>query len=299
MTSSADAGPPAGRFLDTAHGRIFCMHWPAVGDGAVDSGAGSGAAGIGAALVVVPPFAEEMNRCRRMWSLLAAQLARDGIATLIPDLHGTGESEGDFADARWESWRDDVAAACSFARQQGARRIALLGVRLGALLALDWLRRAPGNERGDVTQLILWQPVLDGKQHLNQFLRLKLAAGLRQTAAAKETTGTLREKVARGERLEVAGYELTAELLAAVDALDARTLAPGAVLRVDWLEVSTSEAPALLPASERVLEAWRAGDARPEPGVVRGEPFWTLQEITIAPELNTRTRDVAAQALAA
>ncbi len=293
MTLSADAGPPAGRFLDTAHGRIFCMHWPAA----------EAAAGGGAAVVVVPPFAEEMNRCRRMWALLAGQLASAGIATVIPDLHGTGESDGDFADARWESWREDVGAACDFARQQGARRIALLGVRLGALLALDWLRRAHEEARTSVAQIVLWQPVLDGKQHLNQFLRLKLAAGLRQAAATRETTGTLREKLALGERLEVAGYEITAGMLAAVDGLDARALVPAAAVRVDWLEVSPSETPALLPASERVIEAWRTGAAasaaRLEPAVVRGEPFWALQEITIAPELNTRTRDVAAKALAA
>ena len=91
MTAAARAGEPAGRFLETAHGRIFCMHFPA-----------RGAAPLGA-VVVAPPFAEEMNKCRRMWTLLAAQLETAGIGTLIPDLHGTGESDGDFAAARWNA----------------------------------------------------------------------------------------------------------------------------------------------------------------------------------------------------
>lgn len=285
MTARADAGQPAGRFLDTAHGRIFCVHH---------------AASAGAAVVVVPPFAEEMNKCRRMWTLLAAELATTGIGSVIVDLQGTGESDGDFADARWQSWRDDLDAACRFACEQGARRIALLGVRLGGLLALDWLRRAADAELDHgVTQLILWQPVLDGRQHMNQFLRLKLAAGLRQSAATRETTATLRERLTRGEPLEVAGYELSAELLAAIDSLDARALAPRSTTSVAWLEVSSGETATLLPASERVLETWRGAAVPVAAHVVRGEPFWALQEITLAPGLNALTCRLAREALAA
>ncbi|HJS21855.1 MAG TPA: hydrolase 2, exosortase A system-associated [Steroidobacteraceae bacterium] len=282
MTPSAAAGTPAGRFLQTPHGRIFCLHRAARGE---------------ACVVVVPPFAEEMNRSRRMWSLLAAPLAAAGVGMLIPDLHGTGESDGDFADARWNSWNEDLDLACRFAREQGVRRVALLGVRLGALLALDYLRRLASPASAGIARLILWQPVLDGRQHVNQFLRLKLAAGMRQ-AAAKETTASLRERIARGERLEVAGYELAPELLAAIDALQAQALAPAAVERVDWLEVSTADPAALTPVSERVIETWRAAGVNVHARAVRGEPFWALQEITIAPELLALTRDLATEALA-
>ncbi len=279
MSSPAAAGAPAGRFLDTPHGRIFCQRRRAHGE---------------ACVIVVPPFAEEMNRSRRMWSLLAAQLAGAGIDTLIPDLHGTGESDGDFADARWDSWREDLDRACAFARAEGVRRIALLGVRLGALLALDYLQR---DFADGIAQLILWQPVLDGRQHMNQFLRLKLAAGLRQAASVKETTASLRERIARGETLEVAGYELTANLLAALDSLDGQSLAPTAVARVDWLEVSSGEPAALAPVSGRIIETWRTAGVNVNAHAVRGEAFWALQEITIAPELITLTQHVAIEAL--
>jgi exosortase A-associated hydrolase 2 len=281
MTSAARAGEPAGRFLETAHGRIFCMHFPA------RARASSGA------LVIAPPFAEEMNKCRRMWSLLATQLGAAGIATFIPDLHGTGESDGDFADARWDHWREDLRAACRYARDAGAQRIVLLGVRLGALLALDLARSEPGVAQ----RLVFWQPVASGQQHLNQFLRLKLAAGLRQAAATKETTTTLRERLARGERLEVAGYELSQPLVAAIDALEATVLtAPGAP-RIDWLEASTADPPALLPASERTLEKLRATGAEVHARAVKGEAFWALQEITVAPEMNAATIELAREAV--
>ena len=281
MIAPAAAGAPAGRFLDTPHGRTFCLHRPGRGE---------------ACVIVVPPFAEEMNRCRRMWTLLAAQLGTSGIGALIPDLHGTGESDGDFAAARWDAWREDVAAACQFARAAGARHIVLLGVRLGALLALDFLRRPSGEPNSGVAQLILWQPVLDGRLHMNQFLRLKLAAGMRQPAS-KETTASLRERLARGERLEVAGYELAAELLTAIDAAGSEPLLPTVVARIDWLEVSTADTPALMPVSERVLATWRAGGVNVHARVVRGEPFWALQEITTAPELITATRAAVLEVL--
>ncbi len=273
MISAARAGVPAGRFLDTAHGRIFCMHFPS------RTGATRGA------VVVAAPFAEEMNKCRRMWSLLAAQLSGAGIATFIPDLHGTGESEGEFADARWENWREDLGAACRFANEAGAEHIVLVGVRLGALLALDCARTQPPIAR----RLILWQPVASGQQHMNQFLRLKLAAGLRQSAATRETTATLRERLARGERLEVAGYELSQPLVTAIDALDATVLASASLPRIDWLEASTADPPALLPASERALEKLRGAGVQVQARAVKGEAFWALQEITVAPELNAAT----------
>ena len=47
-------------------------------------------------VLVVPPFAEEMNKCRRMVTELAIRLAEQGIATLQPDFYGTGDSAGDF-----------------------------------------------------------------------------------------------------------------------------------------------------------------------------------------------------------
>jgi len=268
--TSAGSARPAGQFLQTQHGQLFCLATPSTGHGCV---------------VVAAPFAEEMNKCRRMFTLLGQDLAADGISLVVVDLHGTGESEGDFADARWEIWRSDLADACQWARSRGDTRIALLGVRLGALLAVDLAHRGELK----VDHLLFWQPALSGQQHMNQFLRLKLAAGLRQSAATKETTTTLRERLARGERLEVAGYELAADLVAAIDGLDGAQLASQALPPIDWMEVSTSEPPALLPASERTLIKWRDSSVKVRSHVTSGEAFWALQEITVAPALNALT----------
>ena len=74
-------------FLDRASGSLFAIHHRA------------GAAPCGTVLFI-PPFAEEMNRARRMVALQARDLAAAGWDVLQLDLFGTGDSQGDFGDAR-------------------------------------------------------------------------------------------------------------------------------------------------------------------------------------------------------
>ena len=54
---------------------------------------------------MVPPFAEEMNKCRPMVTEVALGLAESGIASIVPDLYGTGDSGGDFSEGDWETWQ--------------------------------------------------------------------------------------------------------------------------------------------------------------------------------------------------
>jgi exosortase A-associated hydrolase 2 len=290
MTTPAE---PGGLFLTTPHGRSFCMRYPPV-SGPIPGGSS------GLCVLVVPPFAEEMNKTRRMWTLLAAALAQRGVEVLIPDLHGTGESDGDFADARWEHWIEDLVATCRLAREDGATRIVLVAVRLGALLALDFLRHAArqgaGLESAPITQVILWQPVVNGEQFLTQFLRLKLAAGMRQQAGQQQTTSTMRARMAQGESIEVAGYELSPALARSIDALNVVALASESLPPISWLEVSTSEPPALTPVGIRTVEALRRAGAQVETRAMSGEPFWALQEITVAPQLVDATVEALAPA---
>ena len=60
-------------------------------------------------VIHVPAFAEEMNKCRPMVSRQARGLAESGIAVVVPDLSGTGDSEGEFSSATWLNWKADLA----------------------------------------------------------------------------------------------------------------------------------------------------------------------------------------------
>jgi len=227
-------------FLGDAGASCFCLAFGPVGESADVHG-----------VVYVLPFAEEANKARRMEALQARAWTRLGATTLIFDLYGTGDSEGDFRDARWDRWADDVRRGVEWLRERGAERVWLWGVRAGALLAARCLAGgAPG-----VEGLVLWQPVLSGALYLRLFVRLRLAADLQ--GARRETTKELQARLDVGEVVEVAGYDLHPELAAELAAEVLRSSGPPAGTPVRWFEVGQAEEARFSPASEPVITAWR------------------------------------------
>jgi exosortase A-associated hydrolase 2 len=228
-------------------------------------------------MVFVAPFAEEMNRSRRMAALQAAAMARAGIGVLIIDLYGCGDSAGELADAQWSLWHDDIGLALDWLRARLQAPVGLLGLRLGALLALDVAR----TRTDDVSALLFCNPVLDGQAYMTQFLRLRLAAGLLgpQEPGAPTTVQEMRVLLQEGELLEVAGYELSGALLAAIDGLHAKVHLPVGVT-VHWLEVVRDASAPLSPAADRVAQAWSL-----RPHLVEGPAFWSTPELSTCPAL--------------
>ena len=265
---SPAAAPFEPLFLDGTAGRLFAIHHPPQGGAPPERAA-----------LYLPPFAEEMNRARRVAALLARRLAGAGIGALLLDPYGTGDSAGDVADARWETWRSDALTAVRFLEARGYRSIALIGLRLGALLALDAAPHAAAVERA-----LLWQPVLRGDQMLTQFLRLRLAAGLAGGREARETTSALRQRLEAGETLEIAGYALAPELAQAIDALRLGALGAAAGVAIDWVAAEPAEPPPSPPQQE-ILDDWRGRDVPARLHRAAAEPFWSLQETTLAPAL--------------
>lgn len=236
------------------------------------------------AVLYIPAFAEEMNRTRRMVALQARAFASQGIGTLLLDLSGTGDSAGDFHDARWDVWLEDIAHAADWLRKRGAETICLWGLRLGALLACAAAQRRPGW----FDRLLLWQPVTSGALHLTQFLRVRIAAGIAE-GRPSEKTETLRAKFAAGQSVEVAGYNIAPELAQALSGLRLESFVPPATMRVDWLEAVAKAEEGLASPSNRVLERWRAAGVGVSAYALAAEPFWAFQETTIAPEFLVST----------
>lgn len=261
------APPATPFFLDAGPGQRYCLfHAP--------RGACRGA------LLYLHPFAEEMNKSRRMAALQARALAAQGYGVLQIDLHGCGDSDGDFAEARWDGWKQDVAAGSNWLREKLGVPVGLWGLRLGALLALDYARQAAH----PVERLLLWQPVHAGSAFLTQFLRLRLASDmLGEDGKDQGGTRALRAALARGEPLEIAGYVLSPELAQAIDALDAAAMAPPCP--VDWFEMVAAEGRPLPPAAARITAGWPACGTH----LVAGPQFWSTQEIAEAPALLAAT----------
>src|SRR5690606_22479533 len=95
----------------------------------------------GECMLVVPPFAEEMDKGRRMVAELARQVCDSGKALLCVDLSGTGDSDGDFGEARVRHWIDDLMCAIAWSDAKGWRVTSVLGIRLGAVIAAALVRQ--------------------------------------------------------------------------------------------------------------------------------------------------------------
>lgn len=254
-------------FLPAPGGQRFCLyHAPA--DGTRPRGA----------VLYVHPFGDEMNRARRMAALQARAFADAGIAVLQIDLYGCGDSSGDFADARWELWHEDLTLAHAWLARRTGAPVSLWGLRLGALLAMDYARGAALA----LHSAILWQPVLSGRTFLTQFLRLRLAGDLLsipRNDAGRETTEGLRARLTQGEALEVAGYELAPALALAIDAA-ALTVLPPPSQPVAWFEVVADATRPPAPAGTQLAAKWRAGGTALQAQTVAGMPFWATPDIT-------------------
>lgn len=253
-------------FLDTPGGRIFAVHHvpPAVRGH----------------VLCIPSFNEEMNRCRSMVTLQAQAFAGLGFGTLVIDPFGTGDSDGDYADARWEDWLENIATAVSWLDEREGCT-ALLGIRNGVLLAAEWLHcQAPASRPA----LIAWQPVIDGKQYFTQFLRMRIAANMDRSDLPKETTTSMREQLAAGQSIEVGGYEIHPELAKAMDSRKLADFAPPIGTAVLWLEQITPGSDVPSAAAQRVLNNWQATGIAADVQGFDGQAFWQLHERALAPE---------------
>ncbi len=224
------------------------------------------------AILYVHPFAEELNRSRRMASQMARRFAAMGFAVLQIDLFGCGDSCGDFNAARWELWKRDLATARAWLAERSTGPMYLWGLRLGGLLALDYAAGAP------VDGIILWQPFLNGRTCINQFLRQRGAGPDGGTCAGEPapTSSALRAQlVARGV-LEIDGYELAAPLAQAIDACDAAALAPPGCA-VHWFATGIPAPVRLGAAAARLRQRWAASGATLHFTALEGVPFWTGQ----------------------
>lgn len=220
-------------------------------------------------IVFVHAFAEEMNKSRRMAARMARMLAGEGWRVAQRDLCGCGDSSGDFADASWQDWIDDVDAELSLAVEN--RPVWLWCLRAGALLVPPVLATRPH------VNLLLWQPVLSGAQHLQQFLRLH--AGARIAGSNKGGSEASPSQMLRsGSSVEVGGYQVSPALASGLEqaGFALPELFEG---RVVWFEISAGDAAELSASTLRSVERLRANGHEVAPRALHGPLFWQTQEI--------------------
>lgn len=116
------------------------------------------------AAVLCNPLGLEYAYSHRAFLHLASRLAGQGFHVGRFEYFGTGDSGGDDEDASLNGWIGDISAAIEETRRSMRRRyIALIGLRLGAALALQ-----AAVKRGDVSHLVLWDPIINGHEYFEQ-----------------------------------------------------------------------------------------------------------------------------------
>lgn len=225
-----------------------------------------------------------MNRCRSLVAGQARSFAAAGYSCTLIDFYGTGDSEGELRDATLAHWRDNLQQLVDTLQAETSAPLILWGMRLGALLALDFARTSAV----PVQDMILWQPVSSGKMYVTQVLRQRVAALMVRDLPA-ETTKEIRARLERGEQVEVGGYVFGGQLIADIEGLDLEGMGGLCSGSIHWLEHVIEEGKNIGVAARKAVDKLVAQDNTVEVCTFTDPPIWQIHERDFAPQLLAAT----------
>jgi alpha-beta hydrolase superfamily lysophospholipase len=171
-------------------------------------------------LVICKPFGYEALCSHRSLRAFAEEAARSGVPVLRFDYLGTGDSADiDPLVNQLDVWSHDVVAAVNeLRRRTGVERVCLLGLRLGASLAMMAAAQCK-----TVDSLILIAPVINGRRYVRELRLTRLAASL-HVHAAESASGAPGEIGTSGDSsFEASGFMLSAATMTAIAEVDLKT----------------------------------------------------------------------------
>jgi alpha-beta hydrolase superfamily lysophospholipase len=156
-------------------------------------------------VLICPPIGHEQVHAHRSLRHLADALAEAGFSVVRFDYYGTGDSGGTDEDPDLVAvWLANIRDARQWlVHHAGCRRVSLIGLRLGATLAVQV---AAGLA---VDDLLLWAPVVKGRSYVREMKALSLTAAAGAPPSAETSAG-----------LEAGGFVLTEQTARDVSRLD-------------------------------------------------------------------------------
>jgi pimeloyl-ACP methyl ester carboxylesterase len=229
-------------------------------------------------VVIVPPLFEERKSAYAPLRKLALQLAAAGHPVMRFDYRGSGESGSSSSVRRWEHLAQDVASVRkTLASLSGKRDSALLGLRLGATLALQETGRVGGE------CVVALAPIIAGATQVRLW---KMRSKIRSELTADSAGGQSGKSAQQNDAFDFDGYDVHPGFfddVAAVNlAKDLGALScPGLILQLSHRTDAAPESTQLMATlgSRAKLEC------------LRMEPFWDkLDDVDTGP-LNQRVVD--------
>jgi len=216
------------------------------------------------------PFGEEKKSSHRAFVDIARRLAESGHGVLRFDLFGCGDSEGDLGEATINGWLKDIQAARKHLAQEFPDRpAAVLGLRLGATLAA-----IAAADDATVQNLVLIEPIIDGKKYFASDLRRMLIKQMMTEGASSTRREDVLQRLERSETsLDFDGFEISGSLYRELSALDLSkvTLTSARVLIV---QISPRQTPHT--ELQELAEAYRRAGANVALQPVVMPPLWNL-----------------------
>lgn len=210
------------------------------------------------------PCFEEKLWAHRVHVGMARELAQRGYPVLRFDYMGHGDSDGDFELATVATRLSDIGSAVqTLQNEAGVSHVGLLGLRFGATLAALSANSLPG-----ISQLILWDPIVDGAAYMQEVLLSNLAT---QSAVHQKILHTREELVAQmqaGHAVNIEGYGLTQAFYTETSAIKLQQplsySGPSLVVQIGRAHQKP----------KKNFEALSAGCPESELALCTEEPFW-------------------------
>lgn len=195
-------------------------------------------------VVLCYPMGQEQIRAHRAFRNLSMRLSKAGWHVLRFDYFGCGDSAGESDEGDADQWMSDVVAAIEQARlAHGLAKVSLIGLRLGATLAT-----LVASQRNDIDQLVLWDPILDGRGFLEE-----LSASHRAWLARRAEMGWDPPKQ-DDEVAQVLGFPLTNGIRKTLEEIDLLGLSKRPARNVLIIEADEDEDARRLEVHLRVLD---------------------------------------------
>ncbi len=232
------------------------------------------------AILILPPFAEEMNKTRHLISALMQQLTAAGCNCFMLDNFGTGDSEGDLDQASVDIWRNDIQQLIKLLQQQGYQRLSIIAIRFGALQLFDLLN----NTELSLQHIVLWQPIFEVKKFWQQFARIKVAEAM--ASGNKISQKELEQQLLQGDTLEIAGYPISPEFYQSLLNIKASIPSQLSECKLSWFETSQLDNTAA-PVQKMLQQLQQQGDLNFVQ--LKDEPYWQTIELANADKLISLT----------
>jgi uncharacterized protein len=231
-------------------------------------------------------FGEERKSSALTMTRLARAIAAAGRAALQFDYAGCGDSAGDFVDADVQTRLDDIACAAAFLRREtGVDSVCLLGLRLGATLALESAGAMP-----HCCAAVLLEPITDGAKYLGGEMRRKLVRQMMTDGAGRMNRAEVMKQLEQDDAVfDLDGFAIRGAAYRQLSALGIRPnqvafTGPTLVCQLHFNDKPKAE---LQAACEAIPNATMRSLVLP--------PVWSRIDITLAPDLNATVTEWLAE----